>query len=184
MLTWKGPTPDFHSHFRRIQSTLPALPIQLISRGRKVHFLDATIEHHDGILHTSIYRPRLIEHYIVPYLSKYPLDQYAAHIRRHLIHMIRLCNNMEDFREEHTFMHVLYSLNGFPSDFITDCVNRFFHEVNPSKLYIQYDQQAYQHFRSQCVQNQVRMCNRLLINNKRLHDEDSTMEISVKRVKT
>lgn len=179
LLTWNGPTHDFHSHFRRIQSDLPPLPIKLISRGRTVHFLDAEIQHQDGTLRTKVYRPRLIERYAAPYLLTYPSDQYAAQIRRHLIHIIRLCSNIEDFQEEQTFMYFVYSLNGFPLNFVADCIEKVFHEFNPSKFYAQYDQEAYQSLR-----NHVRMLNLSSINNKRCMDEDLATKTLVKRVKT
>ena len=184
LLTWQGPTSDFHSHFRRIRSDLPALPIVLKSRGRVVHFIDAEIQQRDGILRTKVYRPRLIERYTTPYLVNYPSDQYAAGIRRHLMHTIRLCSNVEDFQDEQTFMHSLYSLNGFPLHLITDCMENVCHEFNASKSFSQYDQEAYQSLRKQCVQNYARVPNLSSISSTRSNGENLPMEPSVKRVKT
>ena len=184
LLTWQGPTSDFHSHFRRIQSDLPALPIELKSRGRVVHFLDTEIQQRDGILRTKVYRPRLIERYTTPYLVTYPSDQYAAQIRRHLHHIIRLCSNIEDFQDEQTFMYSLYSSNGFPLHFIADCVANVFHEFNLSKSYAQCDQEAYQSLRHQCVQNHHRVPTLSSLRIKRSNSGGLPMETSMKRVKT
>ena len=154
--------------------------------GKAVHYLDVDIHHNDGYLRTKVYRPHLIEQYVLPYLTAYLFDEYTARIRRHVIRTIQLCSHIEDFYDEHSFACSIYLWNHFPANSIVDCVQEIFHKFDSSKLYHQYDQNDYEPLRRWLRNNNTQLSDLLLVNNsnKRSYHDDSNTATSVKRTKS
>lgn len=108
-----------------------------------VHFLDVTVTNEDGFLRTSLFHKPTAEPYILPYTS-----DHTHHVRRNipyaaLLRAARICSDVNDFSSECIRIDMSLLLNGYPPNFLSQQVIRFFQLNTATSVMNQLDEEAY-----------------------------------------
>lgn len=112
--------------------------------GKKVNFLDVSIENDRGRLKTTVHHKPAAEPYIVPFVSDHPRHIHRNSIIGSLYRAIRLCSSLDDFKKERLNIELMLLLNGYPPRFVRYHMIKFRERNNASTILYESDQVLYE----------------------------------------
>jgi hypothetical protein len=115
--------------------------------GTTITYMDVTISHLDGCLHSNVFHPSPFEPYTLPYLMDHSSSIHSTMIRAALLRAIRCCSRRDDFKIEEKHIQLSLMINQFPVSLIDDCFQSFSQEFNLKKTSYRYPQHAYNDLR-------------------------------------
>ena len=116
--------------------------------GTRFNFLDVEISHHDGRLHTRIYRDMVTDQYELPNNFRDDVDDLSSHLLQAILtYAVRCCSTEQSFHYERCYMKLVYLLYGFSIDFIDNCIQQFYGQFQASEVHYLIDRIPYETLR-------------------------------------
>jgi len=81
--------------------------------GKRVNFLDVSIENKNGILSTSVYHKEAAEPYVVPFKSDHPRHTFGNIVKAALARAVRYSSTLKFFDNERRNIKLTLLYNGF-----------------------------------------------------------------------
>ena len=96
-----------------------------IEENNSISFLDIKINRDSNRFLTSVYRKPTFSGVFTNFDSYIPLSYKSGLISSLLYRAFKLCSNFEIFHQEIIFLKDIFKRNGYPSNFIDNCVKTF-----------------------------------------------------------
>ena len=100
-----------------------------IEENNSISFLDIKINRDSNRFLTSVYRKPTFSGVFTNFDSYIPLSYKSGLISSLLYRAFKLCSNFEIFHQEIIFLKDIFKRNGYPSNFIDNCVKTFLDKI-------------------------------------------------------